>query len=188
MIPSSCSISLTLLPLLFASATASTLNSRGYVLLLAIALLPYLEFYLFSVSIPVGQGQVGTGSIMTSGYSRDLRERVIGLREKGETQARIAEVLGMSISTVKRYLVRYAQTGSVAATVQGRMKPRLGEAELRIVEAQLEAHADATLQMHAAWFGEQTGMVVSGVCISRAIRRLGWTRKKRRWVRASGTR
>jgi len=125
---------------------------------------------------------------MTSGYSTDLRERVIGLREKGETQARIAEVLGLSISTVKRYLVRYAQTGSVRARVQGRMKPRLGEAELRIVEAQLEVAPDATLVIHATRFAEQTGMVVSAMCISRAIRRLGWTRKKRRWVRASGTR
>jgi len=41
-----------------------------------------------------------------SGYSMDLRKRVLALREKGATQARIGELLGMSISTVKRYLVR----------------------------------------------------------------------------------
>ena len=40
------------------------------------------------------------------GYSLDLRKRVIALREKGEKQARIAELMGLSISTVKRYLVR----------------------------------------------------------------------------------
>jgi hypothetical protein len=33
------------------------LNSRGYVLLLAMTLLPLVEFYLFLVSIPHGQGQ-----------------------------------------------------------------------------------------------------------------------------------
>lgn len=120
-----------------------------------------------------------------SGYSMDLRKRVLALRENGETQARIGELLGMSISTVKRYLVRYAQTGSVAATVQGRMKPRLGSAELAVIEAQLETHDDWTLAQHAAAFAEHTGLRVSTMSISRAIRRLGWTRKKRRWVRTN---
>lgn len=123
-----------------------------------------------------------------SGYSTDLRERVIALRGKGETQKRIAEMLGMSISTVKRYLERYKQTGSVAATLQKRMKPRLGETELSVLEKQLEATPDATLAMHAERFAEQTGLVVSTMSIHRAIVRLGWTRKKRVWVRASVTR
>jgi transposase len=60
------------------------------------------------------------------------------LRGRGETQQRIAEPLGMSISTVKRYLERHKQTGSVAARVQGRMKPRLGATELNVIETQLE--------------------------------------------------
>lgn len=116
-----------------------------------------------------------------SGYSTDLRERVIALREKGETQHRIGELLGMSISTVKRYLVRYAQTGSVVATVQGRMKPMLGSAELSLIEAQLEAHDDWTIPKHVEAFAAQSGIQVS------AIKRLGWTRKKRRWVRGNAT-
>jgi transposase len=125
---------------------------------------------------------------MMSGYSTDLRKRVLALREKGETQARIGELLGMSISTVKRYLVRYAQTGSVAATVQERMKPLLGGTELAIIEAQLEAHDDWTLPKHVEAFAVQSGLRVSAMTMSRAIKRLGWTRKKRRWVRGNATR
>ena len=123
-----------------------------------------------------------------SGYSTDLRERVIALREKGETQGHIAELLGLSISTVKRYLVRYQETGSVAATEQRRMAARLGEAELRVLEAELRAQPDATRQRYAERLAAQTGIVVSPMSIGRAIRRLGWTRKKRRWWPASVTR
>jgi len=45
---------------------------------------------------------------------------------------------------VKRYVARYQQTGKVAATVQGRMQARLGEAEWRVLEAELRAQPDAT--------------------------------------------
>lgn len=120
-----------------------------------------------------------------SGYSIDLRKRVIGLREKGETQARISELLAISVSTVKRYLERYAKTGSVAATVQGRMKPTLGAVELAVIEAQLITHNDWTLAQHLATFSQASGLMVSISTVGRVIRGLGWTRKKSRWVRAN---
>ena len=118
-------------------------------------------------------------------YSTDLRERVIQLRAEGQTQHGIARLLQLSISTVKRYLVRYQTTGNVAPTVQKRMEPQFGAAEMAILEAQVEAHADGTLREHAAWFAERTGQVVSHMTIHRALRRLGFTLKKRRWVRVS---
>jgi transposase len=84
----------------------------------------------------------------------------------------------MSISTVKCYLVRYAITGNIEATVQGRMRPMLGTAELRLIEAQLEAHDDWMLSKHVAAFAAQSGLQVSAMTMSRAIKCLGWTRKK----------
>lgn len=123
-----------------------------------------------------------------SGYSTDLRERVIRLREKGERQARIGELLEISLSTVKRYLERYAKTGSVEATVQERMKPILGEAELAVIEAQLEVYRDWTIAQHLAAFSERSGLAVSVSTLGRAIRRMGWTRKKSQWVRANAIR
>jgi len=123
-----------------------------------------------------------------SGYSTDLRERVIGLREKGETQARIGELLAISVSTVKRYLERYARTGSVAATVQGRMKPKLSAAELAVIEAQLAMHNDWTIAQHLAAFCQHSGLAVSVSTLGRALRGLGWTRKKRQWGRANAIR
>ena len=118
-------------------------------------------------------------------YSTDLRERVIQLRGEGHTQQGIAQMLHLSLSTVKRYLVRYAATGSVAPTEQKRLASTLGEAELAILAQQVKAHPDGTLHEHAAWFGERTGRAVSHMTIHRALKRLGVTRKKRRWVLAN---
>lgn len=119
-------------------------------------------------------------------YSTDLRERVIQLRGEGHSQHGIAQLLKLSVSTVKRYLVRYAATGSVAPTRQKRLAPTLGEAELAILAEQVTAHPEGTLHEHAAWFAERSGRQVSHMTIHRAFRRLGVTRKKRRWVRVNG--
>jgi transposase len=44
---------------------------------------------------------------------------------------------------------------------------------------QLEAHPDATLERHCHVFEQATGVRMSTNTMSRAIRRLGWTRKKK---------
>jgi len=44
--------------------------------------------------------------------------------------------------------------------------------------AQLEAHTDATLQTHCQLWEQTHGVRVSTSTMSRAIRRVGWTRKK----------
>jgi transposase len=122
------------------------------------------------------------------GYSQDLRERVVALREDGKTQQQIADTLKMSVSTVKRYLERYQQTGSVAAAVQGRMKPRLGQAAMEVLRQQVEAHPDATNQWHAEQLAGKTGLVVSRWMVERALRTIAWTRKKRRLRHANAMR
>ena len=120
-------------------------------------------------------------------YSTDLRERVVELRADGHTQQGIAQLLRMSLSTVKRYLVRYQATGSVAPTVAKRKQSTFSEAELAILEAQVEAHPSWTLHEHAAGFAEYSGRRVSHMTIHRTLRHLGFTYKKRQWVRVSAT-
>jgi transposase len=48
--------------------------------------------------------------------------------------------------------------------------------------AQLEANRDATLATHTRLWNEAHGITLSAWTVGRAIRRLGWTYKKRRWV------
>jgi len=63
--------------------------------------------------------------------------------------------------------------------------------------AQLQAHDDVRLEDHCRLWEQTQGVRVSTATMSRASKRLGWTRKKKRWVklpagkmseRASGSR
>ena len=74
-----------------------------------------------------------------AGYSQDLRERVIGAWQEGKTQEWIAETYRVSTGSIKRYINRYRETGSVAASIQRRQQPRISqeyEADLRAISLQ----------------------------------------------------
>jgi transposase len=123
-----------------------------------------------------------------SGYSPDLRERVIHSWQQGQTQAWIANTFEISVSTIKRYISQYRAVGHVEAKVPTYKQPTIGNEQLRELVTQLEAHRDATLAQHIQWWGEQTGQWVSTSMMWRAIDRAGWTRKKRQWQPKSVTR
>ncbi len=48
--------------------------------------------------------------------------------------------------------------------------------------AQLQAHDDVSLTEHCRLWEQSHGVKVSRSTMNEAIKRLGWTRKKRRWV------
>ena len=52
------------------------------------------------------------------------------------------------------------------------------------MEANLEEHPEATLPQRREFLQRVCGVSVSDSTISRMLRRLGWTRKKDRWVLA----
>lgn len=117
-----------------------------------------------------------------SGYSQDLRERVIHGWQQGKTQAWLAATFEISVSTIKRYIGQYREVGHVQAKVQKYKQPTIRDEQLGELVKQLQAHSDATLEQHLTWWGEQTGQWVNRSMMWRAIDRAGWTRKKRRWV------
>ncbi len=63
------------------------------------------------------------------------------------------------------------------------MKRRVGAdpEERRALWRQLEEHPEATLEQHRQLWERDHGVRVSVATMSRAIRRLGWTYKQRRW-------
>lgn len=112
-------------------------------------------------------------------YSTDLRERVVTTIDRGLPRADAAQVFSVSASTIKRWLRRRDQTGSlVPSPIPGR--PAVVSASLASgLEPQLRAHPDATIAEHCARWQTESGQVVSPTSIRRAIVRLDWTRKKR---------
>lgn len=116
-----------------------------------------------------------------NGYSLDLRERVINQWQAGKTQTWIASTFAISLSSVKRYIARYKQTGKVAATHQSYQQPLLPDSQLPLLVEQLKAHPRAKIAEHCDWWATAQGVVLSESMMWRAIARAGWTYKKKQW-------
>jgi transposase len=115
-------------------------------------------------------------------YSLDLREKVLRAVDQGYPREEIVKLLGVSSATIKRYVKQRRETGTVAPkAIPGRPPKKLGPLQAELV-AQLQAHDDLRLEDHCHWWEQTHGVKVSTATMSRAIKRVGWTRKKRRWV------
>jgi transposase len=113
-------------------------------------------------------------------YSEDLRTRVIAAVDRGEPHRVVAERFAVSIPTITRWVRRRRQTGGLAATPVPGPPAIKTTALVAALPARLAARADATLAEQCAWWRAQAGITVSTATMSRAMARLGWTRKKSR--------
>ena len=108
-------------------------------------------------------------------YSVDLREHVVAAVQAGRRRMDVAEVFGISLRTVERYLRQQQQTGELRPKpVPGRRR-EIPAAQEEQLAAQLRAHPAATLERHCDLWAETTGIRVSATTMYRAIKRLGWT-------------
>ena len=118
-------------------------------------------------------------------YSVDLRAKVLRAVDQGYPRGEIVKLLGVSLATIKRYLKQRRETGTVAPkAIAGRPPKKLGLLQAELV-VQLRAHDDLRLEDHCQLWEQTHGVKVSTATMSRAIKRVGWTRKKRRWQPAN---
>jgi transposase len=116
-------------------------------------------------------------------YSQDLRERIVKEVEQGETKENTAARFQVSLSTVKRYVRQWEKEGHLhPKPIPGR-PPRVRAPLQEKLQAQLEAQPDATLSEQCEIWEAVSGVKVSISTMSRAIKWLKWTRKKKRWER-----
>ncbi len=123
-------------------------------------------------------------------YSKDFRLKVLAAVERGVPRREIAGLLGISPSTISRYVALRASGRDLAPKPSvGRKAKISGDPALeRALWEQLEANDTATLQEHREMFEEERGVSVSVATMSRAVRKkLGWTFKKDRWLPPSAT-
>ena len=120
-------------------------------------------------------------------YSEDLRKKILQALGRGATKSEAARSFGVSRSSVKRY-AKLADEGRPLAPKKGPgLKPKMDEAARRLLEEDLEERPAATLSERREYLGRVVGVRVSESTVSRALRRLGWSRKKDRWQRESAT-
>src|SRR5260370_1954100 len=114
-------------------------------------------------------------------YSTDLKERLVRAVAEGQPMREAARRFGVAVPTVKRAVVQQRETGSLERKPIPGCPRRIGNDQEARLRARLEAAPDATVLEHCAWWAEHTGQQLSETTMWRAIRRLGWTPKKKRW-------
>jgi transposase len=111
-------------------------------------------------------------------YSQDLRERILRAVDDGYPRAKIVQLFGISLATLKRSIKQRRDEGYVRTkAIPGRPPKKRAQVEAGVLP-QLQAHDDATLEQHCAMWEQAHGARVSRWTMSRAIKKLGWTRKK----------
>ena len=120
-------------------------------------------------------------------YSEDLRKKIVEAKERGMPTAEVARTFGVGISSVKRYVATYREGRSLTPKKRPGSKPKLDEGARKLLEANLEDHPEVTLPQRGEFLRRVCGVSVSDSTVSRMLRRMGWTRKKDRWVQARET-
>jgi transposase len=112
-------------------------------------------------------------------YSQDVREHVLRTVDLGHPRAEIVQFFGISLATLKRYIKQRREEGHVRPkAIPGRPPKTRAQVEAGVLP-QLQANSDATLEQHCDLWEQTHGERVSRWTMSRAIKRLGWTRKKK---------
>ena len=102
--------------------------------------------------------------------------------DRGIPRKEVADLFGVSLSTIKRWLKRRRLTGDVDIhKIPGRPSVK-GEALRRWLPGHLKSNPDLTLSEHCEAFFDETGVEVSEATMSRNIKRLPgeWPLKKSR--------
>jgi transposase len=120
-------------------------------------------------------------------YSEDLRRKIVQAVERGMPKAEAARTFGVGLSSVKRYVSLAREGRSLAPKKRPGSRPKLDQSARRLLQANLQERPAATLPQRQRFLERLTGVRVSESTVSRMLKRMGWSRKKDRWVRARGT-
>ena len=111
-------------------------------------------------------------------YSKELRLKVLAAIDRGMPRKEVAEVFGVSIPSIKRWLKRRRETGDV----QPRPIPGPPARKREVLDAalpeQVRLNPDLTLEEHCELFEEVHSVKASNASMSRAFKRLGLPLKK----------
>ena len=118
-------------------------------------------------------------------YSMDLRTRVWqACQQKQGTEKEMAERFGVSIDWVRKIKRLHRETGSIAPLPNGGDRRSIFTGKLQEQLKQvIDKHPDATLNE----LRELCDVKCSHVTVWRALKKIGYTRKKRCYVPANKT-
>ena len=115
-------------------------------------------------------------------YSMDLRERVLGMCDAGRTTREVARAFDVSESWVRRLKQRRREDSTVGPRPSGgRRHGHFEPKHLQQLQHWLRQHPDATLESLLTRVDRAMGLSCSLMAVCRAVKKLGWSLKKRRF-------
>ena len=122
--------------------------------------------------------------LLPAAYSLDLRQKAIAALEAGHSKAAVGRLMGIGTTTLTEWHNRYRASGEVAAK-QGYQRGHSHKiTDWEEFRAFAVTHGDKTQAEMAQLWPE----AISEDTIGRALKRIGFTRKKRRISTSKGTR
>ena len=113
-----------------------------------------------------------------SGYSLDLREKIIESVKKGIPKAETARRFGVDRATLKRYCKLLDERGTLEARKAPGRTPKLDEKAMKLLLEDLEQRPWATHSQRAEFLYALSGVSVSEATVCRAVGRVRRSRKK----------
>ena len=113
---------------------------------------------------------------MAFAYSDDLRQKAVDTVDRGERKSQVCRLLNISRNTLDLWLKRRQQTGRVGAIRDYRRGPQSKIADLEQFREFVQQHGHLSQQDMA----EQWTEPISDRTIGKALKRIEFTRKKRR--------
>jgi transposase len=111
-------------------------------------------------------------------YSEDLRRKIVDAIERGMPKAQAARMVGVGVSTVKRYATKAQRGEPLKPGKAPGKRPKMDEKVSKLLEEDLKEHPFATLRERCEYVEAISGVSVSRSTMCRAIARIGSTRKK----------
>lgn len=120
---------------------------------------------------------------MPTPYSDDLRQKALAAVDRGEGKSQVSRMFTISRNTLDLWLKRREATGSPSAIRHYQRGPNPKIENLEQFREFAQAHGHLTQQaMAQQWEGD-----ISDRTIGKALKRLGFTRKKRLMATENGT-
>jgi len=119
--------------------------------------------------------------------SEDLRMRIVSVYEEGRSSfPQVAERFRVSVSSVKRFVGKFRETGSLTPEPAANGSHRvLDESDIQYLKGVLNSKTDVTQEELRDMLRTATGAEVSQPTVCRTLRREGITRKKKQNGRKS---
>src|SRR5829696_4207184 len=115
-------------------------------------------------------------------YSLALREKIVAAAQHGMSKAQAARTFGVGATSVKRYVNLKEEGKPLTPGKAPAKKAKLDQSAMKLLKEDLHSRPAVTYEKRADLLCELLGIRVSKSTICRMVGRLGYTRKKDRWV------